>query len=205
LSVSTVVSCTWPALATASSVVKRWIGSVCSTLSCSPPPSTLKRSSAWPAAATSAGQRTTTVLFAGAWMLCLASALSFNSGLAPACASCATISSVMVASIAFAVLFCTTAWMASLSPAVRKRGSAGRTSSGLVAIRSLVAWPTRVSAVRPRAVMRQVVRLSGSFSVTLAAPSSPVTTDGFQYAVSGKLRRISRSELIPPPPPLSPG
>jgi len=60
----------------------------------------------WPAAGTSAGHRTTALAFAGTWTVCLASAFSFTCALP---SPCAPVSSVTVASIAFAVLFCSTA------------------------------------------------------------------------------------------------
>ena len=53
----------------------------------------------------------------------------------------------------------------------KKRGATGRTSRSLVLMTSTSAWPTSVSAVTPRAPMRQVVRLSGSRRATTLAPS----------------------------------
>ena len=87
------------------------------------------------------------------------------------------------------------------SPLTRKRDVRGRSSSGLLATISLVACPTRVSGVTASAVMRQVVRLSGSFTATTACPSAPVVTWPRQKAVSANCRRTSVLEPGPPPPP----
>ena len=72
----------------------------------------------------------------------------------------------------------TTAASSAWSPTTKKRGATGRTSRSLVLTISTVAWPTSVSAVTPRALMRQVVRLSGSSTLTVAWPFASVRTAG---------------------------
>ena len=59
--------------------------------------------------------------------------------------------------------------------------------------------PTAVSAVTPRAVAIQVVRLSGMSTSTTALPSPPVVTV-FQSIVSAKLERISVAAYAGAPP-----
>ena len=62
---------------------------------------------------------------------------------------------------------------------------------------SAIAEPTRVSAVTARAVARQVVRLSGRFTATVALPSAPVTMSGCQKVVSLKSFRMVGSAYWP--------
>ena len=75
------------------------------------------------------------------------------------------------------------------SPTRRKRGSAGRTSSGCVTTSSLSPSPACVPAVTARARARQVVALSGSCSSKLAVPSSSVVSCPIQSAVFWKSER----------------
>ncbi len=77
------------------------------------------------------------------------------------------------------------------SSTTKKRGVTGRIRSGLVATRSLVLVPSRVSPVRPTPRMTQVVKLSGRVTVTLACPASSVRITGSQKAVSANSWRIS--------------
>ena len=94
----------------------------------------------------------------------------------------------------------TSARSSAVSPTRRIRGNAGRSSSGCVERSSLVPSPTIVSPLIARACMRQVVRLSGIFTSTLAVPSSLVVICALQYAV---LRKSCRSCCVARPlPPL---
>ena len=102
--------------------------------------------------------------------------------------------------------FTTTAPIWARSPAVKKRGSSGRTWSSLVATTSLTVSPTRVSAVIALAASRQVVRLSGKATLKVISPFSSLTKSARQKAMSGKSSRTSSSPgpPSPPPPPLAP-
>ena len=66
------------------------------------------------------------------------------------------------------------------SPCRKKRGSTSRTIRFLRTITLLIAAPTLVSAVMPRAVARHVVSESGKANRTSAVPSALVSTVGFQ-------------------------
>ncbi len=86
------------------------------------------------------------------------------------------------------------------SPATNRRGTARRDTSSLVTSIFASVSPTSVASVAPRAVARQVVRLSGQRNDTLARPSAPVCTAGAQNATSRKsLRTSSRPPLSAPP------
>ncbi len=98
--------------------------------------------------------------------------------------------------------FRTSARSVSSSPTRRKRGNAGRTSSGVVDTSSFVASPTRMSPLTARTCIRQVVRLSGIVTATDAFPSSSVTSCASQYAVLRNCWRRRGSSR--PPPPLPP-
>ena len=87
------------------------------------------------------------------------------------------------------------------SPTRRKRGSAGRTSSGCVTSNSLSPSPTCVSAVAARASARQVVVLSGKCSSKLALPASSVVSCPIQSAVFWKSERTRGSVLDAHRPP----
>ena len=67
--------------------------------------------------------------------------------------------------------------------------NASRTIKFLRTMTFSTALPTLLSAVIPRAVVRQVVSESGKLNFTEALPSAPVFTSATQKAVSGKALR----------------
>jgi hypothetical protein len=73
-----------------------------------------------------------------------------------------------------------------VSPCVRKRGASGRTMMRLTVRNPVRPSPTSGPADAPRAVTRHSVRLSGRSTSSVAVPSSPVRTEGFENAVSAK-------------------
>ena len=99
---------------------------------------------------------------------------------------------------AVAVPLRTSARISDESPTRRNRGRAGRTSSGFVERSSLVPSPTIVSPLTARTCIRQVVRLSGIFTSTVAVPSSFVVSCALQYAVFRKSCRVfDRARPLP--------
>ncbi len=86
------------------------------------------------------------------------------------------------------------------SPAMSWRGSASRATTSLVTSVFAIAFPTSVRSLAPRAVKRQVVRLSGHGNFTWAWPAASVWIAGAQNATSRKSRRgSSRPPLSAPP------
>ena len=99
-----------------------------------------------------------------------------------------------------AVPLCTSVRSITSSPTRRKRGSAGRTTSGCVTRSSLVPSPTCVVPLTARACARHVVALSGRRSSKLALPFASVSSCPIQSAVLRKSVR-SLTPLSPPPLP----
>ena len=75
-------------------------------------------------------------------------------------------------------LLCTTTPASMRSPTRTKRGRVGSISSGLLTFTWPRALPKRESTLTATAMMRKVVRLSGSLKVIRALPEASVITDG---------------------------
>ena len=98
--------------------------------------------------------------------------------------------------------FWTTAPASNRSPIDTKRGSAGRTWKGVEIRSSESSEPNRSAPLVATAITRYAVRDWGSFSGTVASPSSPTFTEADQAA---RIRKSVRTPLplssSPPPPP----
>ena len=100
---------------------------------------------------------------------------------------------------------CTTAPKRAVSPAARKRGNAGFSSTGLLVRISRSSHPKRDARSPATAMIRYVVRLSGSVTSAAARPEASVVTDPSQNARTRKSFRTSDAgpPSAPPPPPSS--
>ena len=91
------------------------------------------------------------------------------------------------------VLLCTIAAASKRSPRSANRGMIGSSKSGLVTTKLDSAVPPPPTSSTATAVMRNSVRLSGSFTFAFTRPSPSVTRSGSHAAVSTKfLSRIER-------------
>ena len=159
------------------------------TASCRPPlPVAENANLAVPSASTVAGQVRTSVPSAA-----MVAVRTSPSTFTPSAASRTSTSD------ASSVAFVTRTRISAESPTRRKRGSAGRSSSGWVETSSPVPSPTLVSPLTARTWIRQVVRSSGIVTWTDAVPSSFVTSCALQWATFLNSLR-GRSPLNPAPP-----
>jgi hypothetical protein len=154
-------------VAIVSGVMSMWTGSDTTSASARPPlPVAVKLSFAVPSAVAFAGHETTTDSL-GETSACRASAPSMRTPSA---------SSATFTVVAAVVELRRRTRSSAPSPTRRKRGSAERIMSGCAATSSFRPSPTIDSPLIARTCMRQVVRLSGSFTSTAATPSSSVTS-----------------------------
>jgi hypothetical protein len=163
----------------------------CSTPSRSPPPLAAKRSTASPGTSARNGKRTSRGLPSSRETLRTAEPSS-----ASPVASARTSTSRTLPPGAW-----TTTPASNRSPARARRGRAGSAMSGFATVTLGSPFPIRSSRPTATAMIRKVVRLSGSSSSTRARPSPSVLTSGAKSTVVLKRERNPAPEPSPPPPP----